>query len=260
MSLVKTAEEIEFLRENNQLVSKTLAELAKHIKPGVTGLMLDKIAEEFIRSHGAAPGFLGYEGYPNTLCTSINDVVVHGIPNTYELREGDIISVDCGTIKHGFYGDSAFTFMVGEVAPEVKQLLKVTRESLELGVAKAVEGNRIGDISHAVQSHVERFGYSVIREMQGHGLGKNMHEEPGVPNYGKPGQGKKLIKGMVICVEPMINLGKKDIYQERDGWTIRTNDRKPSAHFEYAVAVGKGKPDILTTFEYVDKALKTKKN
>jgi methionyl aminopeptidase len=259
-SLVKTAEEIELLRENNQLVSKTLAELAKHIRPGATGLMLDKIAEEFIRSNGAVPGFLGYEDYPNSLCISINDMVIHGIPNDYEFREGDIVSVDCGTIKYGFYGDSAYTFTVGEVSAEVKQFLKTTRESLELGVAKAVEGSRVGDISHAIQSHVEKCSYSVVREYEGHGLGRKMHEKPGIPNYGKSGQGKKLIKGMVICIEPMINLGKRDVYQEKDGWTVRTKDKMLSAHFEYAVAVGKGKPDILTTFDYVEEVLKEKKN
>ncbi|MDR2813404.1 MAG: type I methionyl aminopeptidase [Prevotellaceae bacterium] len=258
MGIAKTAEEIELLRENNQLVSRTLAELAKHIAPGVTGLQLDKIAEQFIRDHGAAPGFLGYNGFPNTLCISINDVVIHGIPSRYELRDGDIVSVDCGTRMKGYVGDSAYTFAVGNVEESVMRLLRATKESLKLGVAQAVEGKRIGDISFAVQSHVEKLGYSVVREMVGHGIGTAMHEKPDVPNYGQRSSGKRLVKGMTICVEPMINMGKRDIFQERDGWTIRTKDRKPSAHFEYAVAVGREQPDILTTFEYVEEVLKQK--
>lgn len=258
MGIAKTAEEIELLRENNQLVSRTLAELAKHIAPGVTGLQLDKIAEQFIRDHGAAPGFLGYNGFPNTLCISINDVVIHGIPSRYELRDGDIVSVDCGTRMKGYVGDSAYTFAVGNVEESVMRLLRATKESLKLGVAQAVEGKRIGDISFAVQSHVEKLGYSVVREMVGHGIGTAMHEKPDVPNYGQRSSGKRLVKGMTICVEPMINMGRRDIFQERDGWTIRTKDRKPSAHFEYAVAVGREQPDILTTFEYVEEVLKQK--
>ncbi len=258
MGLVKTTEEIELLRENNQLVSRTLAELAKHIAPGVTGLQLDKIAETFIRDHGATPAFLGYEGFPNALCISINDAVIHGIPSDYELRDGDIVSVDCGTCMKGYIGDSAYTFAVGEISEEAKKLLRATKESLKLGVAQAVEGNRVGDISYAVQHYVESLGYSVVREMEGHGVGTKMHERPGVPNYGKRGDGKRLIKGMTICIEPMINQGKRDVVQERDGWTIRTKDRKLSAHFEYAVAVGKDKPDILTTFDYVEEVLKQK--
>jgi methionyl aminopeptidase len=258
MGIVKTAKEIELLRENNQLVSRTLAELAKHIAPGVTGLQLDKIAEEFIRDHGAEPGFLGYDGFPNTLCISVNDVVVHGIPNAGELRDGDIVSIDCGTRMKGYVGDSAYTFAVGNVDEEVMRLLRATKESLKLGVAQAVEGRRIGDISFAVQSYVEKLGYSVMREMEGHGIGTSMHEKPGVPNYGRQGSGKKLIKGMTICVEPMINMGRRDVFQENDGWTIRTKDRKPAAHFEYAVAVGKEQPDVLTTFEYVEEVLKQK--
>jgi methionyl aminopeptidase len=258
VGIVKTAEEIELLRENNQLVSRTLAELAKHIAPGVTGLQLDKIAEEFIRDHGAEPGFLGYDGFPNTLCISVNDVVVHGIPNASELRDGDIVSIDCGTRMKGYVGDSAYTFAVGSVDQKVMRLLHATKESLKLGVAQAVEGRRIGDISFAVQSYVEKLGYSVMREMEGHGIGTSMHEKPGVPNYGRRGSGKKLIKGMTICVEPMINMGGRDVFQENDGWTIRTKDRKPAAHFEYAVAVGKEQPDVLTTFEYVEEVLKQK--
>jgi methionyl aminopeptidase len=257
MGLVKNAEEIELLRENNQLVSRTLAELAKHIAPGITGLQLDKIAEEFIRDHGAEPGFLGYRGFPNTLCISINDVVVHGVPNANELREGDIVSVDCGTRLKGYVGDSAYTFAVGNVDESVMQLLRATKESLKLGVAQAVEGKRIGDISFAVQSYVEKLGYSVVREMEGHGIGSKMHENPGIPNYGHRGSGKKLIKGMTICVEPMVNMGKRDIFQEKNG-AICTKDRKVSAHFEYAVAVGKEQPDVLTTFEYIEEVLKQK--
>ena len=258
MKLVKTAEEIELLRENNQLVSRTLAELAKHIAPGVTGLQLDKIAEAFIRDHGAAPAFLGYNDFPNTLCISINDAVIHGIPNDYELREGDIISIDCGTCMKGYIGDSAYTFAVGEISEEAKKLLRTTKESLKLGVAQAVEGRRIGDISHAVQNYVESFGYSVVREMEGHGVGTKIHERPGVPNYGKRGDGKKLIKGMTLCIEPMINQGKRDVQVDRDKWTLRTKDHKLSAHYEYAVAVGKDKPDVLTTFEYVEEVLRQK--
>lgn len=256
MFLAKTDEEVELLRLNNDLVSRTLAEVAKHIKPGVTTQMLDSIAEEFIRAHGAVPGFLGYNGYPATLCISVNDAVVHGIPSSYELREGDIVSVDCGTFLHGFYGDSAFTFPVGEVKPEVQRLLKVTRECLELGIEAAVAGGRVGDISYAVQSHAESNGYSVVRELVGHGIGRHMHEKPEVPNYGARGRGPKLVDGMAICIEPMINLGSKHVYQDLDGWTIRTRDGKPSAHFELAVVVRKDKAERLSTFKYIDEVLR----
>ncbi len=256
MFLAKTDEEVELLRLNNDLVSRTLAEVAKHIKPGVTTQMLDSIAEEFIRAHGAVPGFLGYNGYPATLCISVNDAVVHGIPSSYELREGDIVSVDCGTFLHGFYGDSAFTFPVGEVKPEVQRLLKVTRECLELGIEAAVAGGRVGDISYAVQSHAESNGYSVVRELVGHGIGRHMHEKPEVPNYGARGRGPKLVDGMAICIEPMINLGTKHVYQDLDGWTIRTRDGKPSAHFELAVVVRKDKAERLSTFKYIDEVLR----
>ncbi len=258
MGLVKTTEEIELLRENNQLVSRTLAELAKHIAPGITGLQLDKIAEEFIRDHGAVPAFLGYGGFPNSLCISVNEVVVHGIPNNNALRDGDIVAVDCGTYMKGYVGDSAYTFAVGEVSDEAKNLLRATKESLNRGVAKAVDGNRVGDVSYAIQSYVEGLGYSVVRDLEGHGVGTKMHEKPGIPNYGRPGNGKKLIKGMTFCVEPMINCGVYEVVWERDGWTVRTKDRKLSAHFEYAVAVGKDEPDILTTFDYVEEVLKQK--
>ena len=249
----KTEEEIDILRENAILVSKTLAEVGKHIAPGVTTKQLDKIAETFIRDNGAVPGFLGYGGFPATLCLSVNDMVVHGIPDGYVLQEGDIISVDCGTVYKGYYGDSAYTFPVGEVDQETALLLKTTEESLYLGAEKAVDGNRIGDIGHAIQSYCEARGFSVVRELVGHGLGKDMHEDPMVPNYGKPGSGKKLRQGMVICIEPMINAGAKEVYEKRDGWGVATADGKKSAHFEFAVAVRKGKPEILTTFDYIKK-------
>lgn len=257
MLFSRTEEEIEILRLNNDLVSKTLAEVAKIIRPGITTKDLDRRAEEFIRDNGAKPGFLGYNGYPATLCTSVNDAVVHGIPSSYTLREGDIVSVDCGTYLHGYYGDSAFTFAVGEISPEVQRLLKVTRESLVKGVSEAVDGARVGDISYSVQSHAEINGYSVVRELVGHGLGRNMHEKPEVPNYGARGRGPKLVDGLVICIEPMINLGARHVYQEDDGWTIRTQDGKPSAHFELAVVVRKGKAETLSTFSYIDEVLRT---
>lgn len=252
---LKSEAEIELLRENNQLVSDTLAEVGKHIRPGVTTLELDRIAEDFIRSHGAVPGFLGYNGFPNTLCTSVNEQVVHGIPSDKPLKEGDIVSVDCGTIMKGFYGDTAYTFAVGEIAPSVSELLRVTKEALHKGVEQAVAGNRVGDISHAVQKHAEDHGYSVVRELVGHGLGERMHEEPEVPNYGTRGRGPLLKPGMVICIEPMINIGSRYIVFENDGWTVRTKDRKPSAHFEYAVAITKDGPDVLSDFGVIEKAI-----
>ncbi len=252
MIRLKTNEEIEILRENAILVSKTLAEVGKAIAPGVVTSSLDKIAETFIRDNGAVPGFLGYGGFPYTLCISVNDYVVHGFPGNYVLKEGDIVSVDCGTIYKGFYGDSAYTFPVGEIDAESAKLLKVTKESLYLGVQKAVAGNRIGDIGAAVQQYAEQAGFSVVREMVGHGIGKNMHESPEVPNYGKQGKGKKLSEGMVICIEPMINAGKKDIYLHNNGWEVSTADKKRSAHFEFMVAVRAGKPDVLTTFDYIE--------
>ena len=256
MIYIKTDAEVEFLRESNQLVSKTLAEVAGHIKPGVTTLRLDAIAEEFIRDHGALPAFKGYAGFPNTLCTSVNDEVVHGIPSGYELSEGDIISVDCGVILNGWYGDSAFTFAVGEVKPEILRLMEYTRASLEAGVREAVAGNRIGDISHAVQSQAESGGYSVVRTLVGHGIGKHLHEGPEVPNFGRRGSGTRLDRNLVICIEPMINMGTKNTRVQGDGWTVRTGDGKPSAHFEYAVAVREGKSDLLTTFEFIEEVLK----
>ena len=256
MIYIKTAEEIELLRESNLLVSKTLAELAKHVEPGISTLKLDEIAEQYIRDNGAVPGFKGYEGYPATLCTSVNSQVVHGIPRKENiLKDGDIISIDCGVIKSGYYGDTAFTFEVGEVKQEVKDLLRITRESLYKGIEFAVEGQRIGDVGYAVQKHAESHGYSVVRELVGHGLGRNMHEEPEVPNYGRRGTGPKLKKGMVICIEPMINMGRRQINQSPDGWTISTADQMPSAHFELAIAVDRGKADILSTFAYIDEII-----
>ena len=256
---LKTEEQIELLRSSNQLVSMTLAQMAKTIRPGITTLALDKIAEEFIRDHKAIPGFKGYNNFPNTLCTSVNDEVVHGIPSDYILQEGDIVSIDCGVVLEGYYGDSAFTFPVGEINDEKRRLLEYTRESLEEGVKQAVAGNRVGDISWAVQNKAESGGYSVVRELVGHGLGKNLHESPEIPNYGRRGRGPKLKNGLVICIEPMINMGDKSVRQMRDGWTVRTADGQPSAHFEYAVAVGKNKADVLTTFEYIDKELNKNK-
>lgn len=245
-------EEIELLRQNNMLVSRTLAEVGRHIRPGVTTLELDRIAEEYIRSNGAIPGFLGYGGFPNTLCMSVNEEVVHGIPSERILKEGDIVSVDCGTFMNGFYGDSAYTFAVGEISPELQRLLKVTKEALYKGVSQAVAGNRVGDIGYAIQQHAETNGYSVVRELVGHGLGRNMHERPEVPNYGVRGKGPLLKKGMVICIEPMINMGQKSVVFEQDGWTVRTADRKPSAHFEFALAITDTVPDVLSTFEFIE--------
>ena len=252
MIRTKTAEDIEILRENALLVSKTLAEVGKHIAPGVTTMELDRIAEAFIRDNGAIPGFLGYGGFPYTLCISVNDVVVHGFPSSYVLKEGDIVSVDCGTIYKGFYGDSAYTFPVGEVDAETQKLLDVTKESLYKGIEKAVAGNRVGDIGYAIQSYCESFGFSVVREMVGHGIGKNMHESPEVPNYGLSGRGKKLTEGMVICIEPMINAGGRSIYLHDDGWAVSTSDKKNSAHFELMLAIRKGEADVLSTFDYIE--------
>jgi methionyl aminopeptidase len=255
MLYIKTSEEIEFLRQSNQLVSRTLGYLASLIRPGITTLELDRRAEEYIRDSGALPAFKGYNGFPGTLCTSVNDEVVHGIPSAYELKDGDIISVDCGVLMNGFYGDSAYTFPVGEIDEGVRRLLDFTRASLEEGVREAIAGNRVGDISFAVQAKAESGGYSVVRELVGHGLGKKLHESPEVPNYGRRGSGTKMPKGLVICIEPMINMGDKETIQMRDGWTIKTADGKPSAHFEYAVAVDRDKADVLTTFKYIEEEL-----
>jgi len=257
---LKTDDEIELLRESNLLVSKTLAEIAKNIKVGVSTLYLDKIAEEFIMDNNAIPAFKGYNGFPNTLCTSVNDEIIHGIPSDYILNEGDIISVDCGVILNGWYGDSAYTFPVGKISKEILQLLVYTKESLKEGIKKAIIGNRIGDISYAVQTKVESGGYSVVREMVGHGIGRNLHEEPNIPNYGKQGTGIKLEKGLVICIEPMINLGKREMLLMKDGWTIKTADGKPSAHFEKAIVIHKEKADILTNFDFIEKILDNNEN
>lgn len=255
MAVLKTREQIELMRESALVVSRTLGEVAKLIKPGVTPLELDKVAEEYIRSQGAIPGFLGYGGFPNTLCTSVNEQVVHGIPSDKPLEEGDIISVDCGAVLNGYYGDHAFTFAVGEIKEEVKKLLKVTEESLYLGIEQIRSGNRIGDVGYAVQHHAEKHGYGVVKELVGHGLGKNMHEDPELPNYGRRGNGKKMKEGLVLAIEPMINLGTADVAQLEDGWTIVTLDGKPSAHFEHDVAIVGGKPEILSTFKYIYEAL-----
>ncbi len=249
--ILKTDEEIEFMREANRLVGMTLGELSKHIRPGITTLELDRIAEKFIRDHGAVPTFLGYGGFPNSLCTSVNENVVHGIPNNKPLQEGDIISIDCGTKLRGFCGDSAYTFSVGEVSQEVKTLLRITKESLYKGIDQAKEGNRIGDIGSAIQSYCEKHGYSVVRELVGHGIGREMHEAPEVPNYGRRGVGPVIKNGMCIAIEPMINMGGKKVIFENDGWTVRTKDRKPSAHFEHTIAIRNGKADILSTFEFI---------
>lgn len=255
---LKTKEEIELIRLSSLLVGRTLAVVAREIKPGITTVAIDKIAETFIMDHGGKPAFKGYRGFPGTLCMSPNAQVVHGIPGKYELRDGDIISVDCGVLMNGFYGDSAFTFPVGEVKPEIMKLLRVTKESLYKGLEKAIAGGRLGDISEAVQSHAEKNGFSIVRELVGHGVGKHLHEDPEVPNYGKKGTGPKLAEGLVIAIEPMVNMGKKNIRQERDGWTITTSDGMPSAHFEHTIAVGINKADILSSFDEIEQILKGK--
>lgn len=255
MIKVKTLEEIELMRESALIVSKTLGIIAKEVKPGVTTLQLDKIAEEHIRDLGAIPGFLGLYDFPNTLCMSPNAQVVHGIPNNDPMQEGDIISIDCGALKNGFYGDHAYTFEVGEVTPEIKKLLKITKESLYEGIRAFKKGNRVGDVGYAIQNYCENEGYGIVRELVGHGLGEKMHEDPEMPNYGKRGRGKKFIEGMVVAIEPMVNMGTKNIKQLKDGWTILTADGAPSAHFEHDVAIVNGKPELLSTFKYVYEAL-----
>ncbi|MCH4553662.1 type I methionyl aminopeptidase [Aestuariibaculum lutulentum] len=255
MIQIKTREEIELMRESALIVSKTLGEIAKAVKPGVTTLQLDKIAEECIRDHGAIPGFLGLYDFPNTLCMSPNSQVVHGIPNNDPLVEGDIISIDCGALKNGFYGDHAYTFAVGEIDPETEKLLQVTKESLYIGIREFKINNRVGDVGFAIQKYCEDRGYGVVRELVGHGLGRKMHEDPEMPNYGKRGRGKKFVEGMVVAIEPMINMGTHRIQQHRDGWTITTLDNKPSAHFEHDVAIVDGKPELLSTFAYIYDAL-----
>ena len=254
----KSAEAIELLRVNGEIVSKTLAEVANYIEPGVKTITLDKIAEEYIRSEGATPGFKGYRGFPATLCVSTNEEVVHGFPGERVLKNGDIVSIDCGCHKDGYYGDSAYTFAVGEVDEAVLNLLKRTKASLFLGIQMAVQGKRIGDIGSAVQQYVESYGYSVVRELVGHGIGTNLHEKPDVPNYGKRGSGTKLTSGMTLCIEPMINMGTRSVVQAQDGWTIHTADRKPSAHYELTVAVTKDQADVLSTFRYIEEVLGTR--
>ncbi|MBK5193218.1 MAG: type I methionyl aminopeptidase [Flavobacteriaceae bacterium] len=255
MIIIKSREEIDLMRESALVVSRTLGMLASEVKPGVTTLRLDELAEEHIREQGAVPGFLGMYGFPNSLCVSPNAQVVHGIPNKTPLVEGDIISIDCGSVKNGFYGDHAYTFPIGEVTPETKELLKITKESLYIGIAEFKIGNRVGDVGYAIQKYCEDHGYGVVRELVGHGLGRKMHEDPEMPNYGHRGRGKKFIEGMVVAIEPMVNQGTKNIKQLKDGWTILTADNKPSAHFEHDVAIIDGKPELLSTFKYIYEAL-----
>ncbi len=251
MAFIKTEIEIEKIRTSSLLVGKTIAEVARHIKPGVTTLALDKIAEEFIRDHKAKPAFKGYHGFPASLCISVNEVVVHGIPGKRELKEGDLVSIDCGTIIDGYFGDSAFSFGILPVAVDIELLMKRTHDSLHRSIEIIAAGKRVGDIGYEVQSYVESFGYTVVRDLVGHGLGTSLHEKPEVPNYGKRGTGPKLEAGMVICIEPMINLGTRQVMQENDGWTIRTMDKKPSAHFEHAVVIRNNGADILSSFSEI---------
>lgn len=260
MIIVKTAEEIELIRASAQLVSKTLGMLAKEIKPGISTLALDTMAETFIRDHGGVPGFKGLYGCPSTLLTSVNDQVVHGLPTHRPIQNGDIVSVDCGVLMNNFYGDHAYTFAVGDIDESTQLLLKRTKESLYLGVRACQLGNRTGDIGYAIQSYTESFGYGVVRELVGHGLGRSMHEDPEVPNYGKRGHGKKLINGITVAIEPMINQGTHKVKKLNDGWTIVTADGKPSAHFEHNVAIINGKPELLSTFAYIYEALGIKSN
>lgn len=256
MIILKTEEEIELLREANLVVARTLGELAKWVAPGITTRRLNQIADEFIRSQDAVPGFLGLYGFPASVCISVNENVVHGLPSDYALREGDIVSVDCGAVtKAGFNGDSTYTFPVGEVSDQVMALLRATKESLYVGISKAVPGNRVGDIGNAIQDYCEKRGFSVVREMVGHGVGRKLHEDPEVPNFGRRGTGPMLRNGMTIAIEPMINLGSKNVVTEADGWTCRTKDRKPSAHYEHSIAIHHGKPDILSSFDYVQEVL-----
>lgn len=260
MIYLKTEEEIELIRESSLLVGKTLAEVAKLIEPGVDPLKLDRVAEEFIRDNGGVPGFKGYNDFPNTLCTSVNSQVVHGIPSSNALKNGDIISVDCGVVMNGFYGDVAYTFEVGEVSEEIHNLLETTKECLRRGIEAAKAGNRIGDIGFAVQKEAEDNGYGVVRELVGHGLGKNLHEGPEVPNYGRRGSGMKLKEGLVLAIEPMINLGKRNVKQDVDGWTIVTTDGLVSAHFEHDIVVRKNSAEVLSTHEFVEEVLNKKVN
>lgn len=258
MIYLKSDDEIELIRKSADVLGRAHAEVAKLIKPGVKTKELDKVAFEFIKDNKGIPSFLNYNGFPSTLCISVNEIVVHGFPSNRELKDGDIISVDCGVILSKYHSDSAYTYEVGEVNEEVKRLLKVTKESLYKGISQAIVGNRMGDLSYAIQAYCEQNGFGVVRELVGHGVGKYLHESPEVPNYGKRGNGPKLLEGMVLAIEPMITQGSRAVIQEQDGWTIRTNDRKPSAHFEHTVAVRKGQPEILTTFKYIEEVLNNK--
>lgn len=259
MIYYKTDEEIELIKLSGLVLGKAHAEVAKLIKPGVKTAQLDQRAEEYIRDHGAIPSFKGYNGFPGSLCISVGEQVVHGIPGPYILKDGDIVSIDCGVFLRGFHSDSAFTYPVGQVSEDVRLLLKVTEESLYEGISVAKVGARTGDVGYTIQQYVEKRGYSVVRELVGHGVGKNLHEGPEVPNFGKRGQGTMLKAGMVIAIEPMINLGKRNVVQERDGWTIRTYDRRPSAHFEHTIAIRKDKAEILTTFEFIEQVLRVER-
>ncbi|KEO75021.1 type I methionyl aminopeptidase [Anditalea andensis] len=252
----KTSDEVQLIKNSAEILGKAHGEVAKHVKEGVKTSYLDKIAEEFIRDHQGVPTFKGYNGFPASLCISVNEVVVHGFPSGYVLKDGDIISIDCGVFHQGFHSDCAYTYPVGEVSPQVLSLLKTTKESLYLGIEQAVFGNRIGDIGHAIQKFVEAKGYTIVRELVGHGLGKSLHEAPEVPNYGKKGSGQKLNDGVVIAIEPMVNLGTRNVVQERDGWTIRTADRKPSAHYEHTIAIFEDRTEILTTHQYIEENFK----
>ena len=249
----KTEEEIALLRENAIIVSKTLAEVGKTVAPGVTTKELNRVAETFIRDNGAIPSFLGFEGFPAAICTSVNDVVVHGFPSDYVLKEGDIVTADIGTLYKGYNGDSAYTFPVGEVSAETRKLLDVTKASLFKGIEAAVAGNRVGDIGYAVQSYVESFGFSIVRELEGHGIGKQMHEAPGVPNFGRQGHGPKLVDGMTICIEPMVNAGGRSVYLNRNGWAVHTADRSNAAHYELTIVIRRGHAELLSTFDFIEK-------
>lgn len=253
--IVKTFEEIELLRESSLLVGKTLAEVAKILKPGVKTIELDRVAETFIRDNGAKPGFKGYGDFPATLCISINEQVVHGIPGEREVKDGDVVSIDCGTYLNGFYGDYAYSFGVGELDDKIQKLLEVTKQSLYLGAKNAIVGKRIGDIGNAIQSYVESFGFSVVRDLVGHGIGRDLHEKPEVFNYGRKGTGKKLVENLVLCIEPMINLGVKEVNMSQDGWTISTADKQPSAHFEHTIVVKQGNPEFLSTYKFIEEVI-----
>ena len=261
MMIYKTQEQVEMMRQSALLVSKTLSEIAKILKPGITTLAIDKVIGEIIKDHSAVPSFLNYKGYPFNSCISVNDVVVHGFPNKNELKEGDIASIDIGVILNGWHGDHAYTFAIGDPGDATMQLIKVTKEALYKGIEKAVVGGRVGDIAFAIQEHTEKKnGYGVVRELVGHGLGRSLHEDPQVPNYGKRGSGAKLKDGLVLAIEPMINLGKRDVYTEQDGWTVRTKDGKPSVHFEHDVCIRKGKADILSNYVSIEKAEESNSN